>query len=41
LNQNIEFLGQAPLGGPKLFKLSTIVLALRTPEAECIQVKLL
>jgi Fe2+ transport system protein FeoA len=40
LNQSIEFLGQAPLGGPKLFKLSTIVLALRANEAECVQVEL-
>ena len=39
LNQSIEFIGQAPLGGPKLFKLNTIVLALRANEAECVQVK--
>lgn len=32
--------GQAPFGGPKLFRLGATVIALREEEAQCLQVKL-
>lgn len=40
-DQKIELIGQAPLGGPKLFRISSTVLALRPQEAECVQVEAL
>lgn len=35
----LEFLGQAPFGGPILIRFKTSVLALRTEEAECVEVQ--
>ncbi len=34
-----DYIGQAPLGGPLLFRLSTTVVALRPEEAACLLIR--
>ncbi len=38
LNQKVQWLGQAPFNGPRMYRVGNIVMALRHEEAKCIKV---
>ena len=38
LNQKIQWLGEAPFKGPRLYRVGNIVMALRHEEEKCIKV---